>query len=60
MIQRFVSKSLADNIEHSYSKPEHYSVVTVPLPKVRDNDVLVSHSIPILADAPERRGILRI
>ena len=25
----------------SYSKPEHYGIVTVPLPTVRDNDVLI-------------------
>jgi D-arabinose 1-dehydrogenase-like Zn-dependent alcohol dehydrogenase len=24
-----------------YSKPEEFSVVTVPLPKLRDNDVLI-------------------
>ena len=27
--------------EHRYSKPEVFSVVTVPLPKLRDNDVLI-------------------
>ena len=25
----------------SYAKPEDYSVVTVPLPKLRDNDILI-------------------
>jgi hypothetical protein len=37
-------KGLADKIDYSYSKPEHYSVVTVPLPKLRDNDILVCYS----------------
>lgn len=32
-------RSLADL--HRYSKPEHYGIVTVPLPKIRDNDVLI-------------------
>lgn len=40
------SRSLADKIERRYSKPEHYSVVTVALPKIRDNDILVCYSGP--------------
>jgi hypothetical protein len=30
---------------YRYSKPEEYSVVTVPLPKLRDNDILVCISL---------------
>ena len=26
---------------NSYTKPEEYGIVTVPLPKLRDNDVLI-------------------
>lgn len=35
---------LTDLDWHSYSKPEVFSIVTVPLPTVRDNDVLVGSS----------------
>jgi D-arabinitol dehydrogenase (NADP+) len=28
-------------LEPRYSKPEHYGIVEVPLPKLRDNDVLI-------------------
>lgn len=36
-------RTLADE-NNSYTKPEEYSVVTVPLPKLRDNDVLIKVS----------------
>jgi hypothetical protein len=45
---------LADNTEHSYSKPEHYSVATVPLPKLRDNDILVCYPNPEIDELRRR------
>jgi hypothetical protein len=41
---------VADNTEHSYSKPEQYSLVTVPLPKLRDNDILVCYPNPEIGE----------
>lgn len=35
-------RHLADEWMRSYTKPEEYGIVNVPLPKLRDNDVLVS------------------
>ena len=35
-------------IAGSYDKPESYAVVEVPLPTLRDNDVLVCISYPTL------------
>lgn len=37
----YISCTVADACMHSYDKPLSYAIVEVPLPVIRDNDVLV-------------------
>jgi len=41
----------------SYSKPEEFSIVTVPLPKIRDNDVLVGNVTVVFIIQADRCAI---